>query len=84
MTLRDVLKGKDTERGDNYKLYPRLLEIELIAKSILTYTHVQFPQYTLHDFSHSLSVEKNLDWLIPDEIKKNLEAEEIFFLILSA
>lgn len=77
-SLRTTLKEK------NQELFNRLHEIEELAKSTLTYTVSKFPYYTPHDFKHSLNVEENLNWLVPDEKKTELNSYEIFFLIVSS
>jgi len=77
-SLRTVLKGK--HKG----LFNRLSEIEDLAKSILIYTVSKFPYYTPHSFKHSLNVEENLNWLVPDGKKMDLNSYEIFFLLISS
>jgi hypothetical protein len=76
--LRQVLRERDLA------LENRLSEIEKTAKSVLTYTAGAFPYYTPHDFLHSSNVEENLNWLIPDGVKHDLNEWEIFFLIVAA
>lgn len=76
--LRDILKEK------NPSLHSKLEEIEKLASAVLTYTAGGFPYFTPHGFTHSLKVEENLDWLIPDEEKPKLNDWEIFFLIVAA
>jgi len=77
-SLRNALYDK------NKALYNRLPPIEDASRSVLTYTASKFPYYTPHDFRHSLNVEENLNWLVPDEIKSKMNDHEIFFLIVSA
>jgi hypothetical protein len=80
--LREVLQAKcDHERLNYSSALPLIKEV---ARKLMTYTHGKFPYYTLHDFNHSEQVERNLDELIPDEVKHSLNAEEIYFLIVSA
>lgn len=62
----------------------RLPEIERLAMSVLTYTAGGFPYFTSHDYAHSVQVEENLNWLIPDEVKLDLSGHEIFFLLVAA
>lgn len=76
--LRQILQNRTEE------LYGRLLKIEKIARSLLSYTQGKFPYYTPHDFSHSINVEENLNWIIPDNIKEKMNSHEIFFLIVAA
>ncbi|MFQ5821430.1 MAG: hypothetical protein ACE5I5_15710 [Candidatus Heimdallarchaeota archaeon] len=77
-SLRRILEDRDPQ------LYSQLMKIEKSAKSLLSYTHGKFPYYTPHDFSHSLNVEENLNWLIPDPIKEQMNFHEIFFLLIAA
>ena len=66
-------------------LYGRLINIREKAKPLLSYTQGKFPYYTPHDFSlHSVAVEENLNWLIPDNVKQKMHTLEIFFLIVAA
>jgi hypothetical protein len=77
-SLRSYLGDK------NSTLFKRLEGIETDAKNVLIYTVSKFPYYTPHDFSHSLNVEDILNWLIPDEKKKEMDSYEIFLLLVSA
>jgi hypothetical protein len=78
-SLRNSLKDKDEA------LYDRLMLIEPIARSVLTFTASKFPDFTPHDFGlHSLNVEKILNWMVPDEVKSSMDSYELFFLITSA
>jgi hypothetical protein len=76
--LTEILKASDEE------LYGRLLHIGGKAKTLLSYTQGAFPFYTPHDFFHSESVQENLEWLIPDSIKEDLNKYEIFLLLVAA
>jgi hypothetical protein len=78
ISLFKLIEHRDKE------LYGRLLQIKKKAEALLTYTHGKFPYYTPHDFHHSASVEENLNWLIPDDIKDKMNSYEIFFLICAA
>lgn len=77
-SLRKVLEDKNPE------LYGKLLNIEKVARSLLTYTAGKFPYYTPHDYLHSENVEDNLNWIITDELKGKLNTHEIFFLLVAA
>jgi molecular chaperone HtpG len=77
-TLKDVLEKKSPE------LSGRLPKIRDVAETLLSYTQGKFPYYTPHDFSHSLNVEENLNWIIPDKIKEQMTPNELFFLIVAA
>jgi len=70
--------------NQNPRLYGRLIDIREKAKPSLSYTQGKFPYYTPHDFTHSLAVEENINWLIPDNVKQKMETFEIFFLIVAA
>lgn len=71
-------------QNNSQQLYGRLLKIEEIARCLLSYTQGKFPYYTPHDFTHSLIVEDNLNWIIPDNVKNNMNNNEIFFLLVAA
>jgi molecular chaperone HtpG len=77
-SLTDLLREK------NIGLYNRLAEIEKIARDILQYTQAKFPYYTPHGFKHSENVLENLNWLLPEDVKAELNPHELFFLIVAA
>ncbi len=77
-SLQDVLKRK------NKTLWKRLEGIREKAEAVLQYVHGQFPYYTPHGIHHSLAVEEILNWLVLDEVKDKMAAEELFFLIVAA
>ncbi len=77
-SLKNVLQEK------NIKLFNRIDEIEKQARNILQYAQGKFPYYTPHGFLHSENVLENLNWLMPDELKKEPNDYELFFLIISA
>ena len=66
------------------KLFGTLMKVEKVVRGLLSYTHGTFPYYTPHDFSHSLNVVENLNWMIPDNVKKQMNDHEIFFLLIAA
>jgi len=70
--------------NDTPELHGRLLALRKKAESLLSYTHCPFPFYTPHDFTHSTTVEENLNWLIPDDLKTKMNAHEMFLLIIAA
>lgn len=78
ITLQKLLETND--KG----LFGRLIGISDIGRTLLSYTQGAFPYYTPHDFHHSVTVEENLNWIIPDSIKESLNIYEIFFLICAA
>lgn len=78
ISLIKLLENRDKE------LCGRLPQIRNNAMSLLSYTSGKFPYYTPHDFSHSLNVEENLNWLVPDHLKEDMNPYELFFLIAAA
>lgn len=77
-SLRNVLK----EKSNRY--YKRLDQLEEKAKNLLPHIFGTFPDYTDHDWSHSCAVEANLDWLLPDMVKRKLSSAEVFCLLIAA
>lgn len=77
-SLEDILHKKNSE------LYGRLLKIKENAKSLMSYTQAKFPTFTPHDFSHGVNVEENLNWLLTEKVKEEMNPHEIFFLLVSA
>jgi len=77
-SLRSILEEKDEE------LFKRLDEIEKQARNVLQYTQAKFPYYTPHGFLHSENVLENLNWLLSEDVKNELNGHELFFLIISA
>ena len=87
MSSYEISLRKELQRREDplsRELSGRLEAIKKIAKKLLVYTHVKFPYYTPHGFSHSENVEENLNWLIPDVLKQESLSYDIFFLILGA
>lgn len=78
VSLRQVLGNR------NPSLSGRLEEIQDIAMGLLSYTQGKFPYFTPHGFSHSLNVEENLNWMIPDDVKNKMNSHEVFFLLIAA
>lgn len=78
ISLAKVLENRDID------LHGRLPKIREYAEPLLSYTHGAFPYYTPHGFSHGANVEENLNWLVPDKIKEEMTAYELFFLIIAA
>ena len=78
ISLAKILSNRSPE------LHGRLSMIRKSAKPLLSYVHGKFPYYTPHDFSHSTNVEENLNWIIPDQLKEEMNSYEIFFLIVAA
>lgn len=77
-SLRSILQDKNVE------LFNRLAEIEKQARKILQYVPGKFPYYTPHGFLHSENVLENLNWLMSEELKMELNDHELFFLIIAA
>ncbi len=78
ISLSGILGNKDP------KLSGRLPQIRNTAEPLMSYTHGKFPYYTPHDFLHSIGVEENLNWIVPDQVKEKMNPYEIFFLIVAA
>ena len=78
ISILNLLAKRDAE------LYGRLLNIRKKAEPLLSYTQGKFPYYTPHDFSHSANVEENLNWLVPDQLKEDMNKYELFFIIVAA
>jgi molecular chaperone HtpG len=79
-----LLKKKEEEEGYGPTLSTTAINVAKQAKDILGRIQVFFEEYTLHDISHSEDVIKNMWEFIPDKVKENLNAMEIYLLILSA
>jgi len=77
-TLRQELERRCPE------LAGRLPKIYEKAEKILVFTQSKFPHFTPHGLSHGKIVEENLNWLIPDHVKRKMDCWEIFFLIIAA
>ena len=71
-SLKDCLKEK------NKDLCNRLVEIEKQAKNVLQYAQAKFPYYTPHGFMHSENVLENLNWLVPEEVKAEMNCFDLF------
>jgi hypothetical protein len=78
--LIDILKS----RTEGPKLANRLDDIRLKAIPLLKKIGETFPQYTLHDVTHSENIITNLNLLIPDILKEKLNIYEIYFLVAGA
>lgn len=76
--LEDILKKKSAAQ------YEKFSRIKEQAKDILPKIRIPFPEYNNHDIKHAEVVEKNLNYVIPDNIKENLNSDEIFCLLCGA
>jgi hypothetical protein len=79
-SLEEVLKGKPV--GES--LFHNLKRIEEKAEPLLSKIIETFPEYTIHDIRHSKEVIRNLNLVIPDTLKANLNEYEIYYLIACA
>ena len=79
-----LLKKKEEEEGYEATLSTPVINVAKQVEPILGRIPVIFEEYTLHDISHSENVIKNMWKFIPAEVKENLNAVEIYLLILSA
>ena len=73
--LRSFLSTED--------LVHRLLSIESRVKDFYRFWQVHAPHYTDHGKTHCKTLEKNLDELIPDDFKNEIDEYEIFLLLSS-
>jgi hypothetical protein len=71
-SLEEVLKGKPV--GES--LFHNLKRIEEKAEPLLSRIVETFPEYTIHDIRHSKEVIKNLNLVIPDTLKADLNEYE--------
>ena len=82
MTEKNVIETLSSKTGGD-KLANRLDDIKSKAIPLLKKIGETFPEYTLHDISHSENVLENFNLLIPDNLKDRLNIYEIYFLIAS-
>lgn len=78
--LIEILRSK----RDGDKLANRLNDIKIKAMPLLNEIGKMFPEYTLHDISHSENVIENFELIVPVILGENLNIYEIYFLIASA
>jgi HD superfamily phosphodiesterase len=80
LSLEEALKVKPggEDLVHSLKLIKRRAE-PLLAKIVET-----FPEYTIHDIRHSEKVLENLDEIIPDPLKEELNAYELYFIKIAA
>lgn len=79
-----LLKVKEENEGYGATLSSTVINVTEQVEPILGRIPIIFEEYTLHDISHSENVLKNMWKFIPEEVKKNLSAIEIYLLILSS
>lgn len=82
MAEKNLIETLRSKTGGD-KLENRLDDIKSRAIPLLKKIGETFPEYTLHDISHSENVLLNFDLLIPDVLKEMLNIYEIYFLIAS-
>jgi molecular chaperone HtpG len=78
LDLKEVLRSKNEDLCHDLKLVTENVE------PLLSRIAIGFSQYTLHDIKHSELVITNLNTIIPDSLKEELNEYEIFFLLCSA
>ncbi|MEM2087516.1 MAG: HD domain-containing protein [Thermoproteota archaeon] len=66
------------------ELKEKLEKIRKIAEPILDKIKETFPEYTIHDIRHSDEVIKNFDLIILEDLQKNMNPYEKFFLLAAA
>ena len=79
-----LLKEREKKEGCDATLSTTVINVAKQVELILGRIQVIFEEYTLHDISHSENVIKNMWKFIPAEVKENLNAMEMYLLILSA
>jgi len=77
--LEETLKAKP----DGENLTHSLNNIKTKAKPLLSKIVETFPNYTLHDITHSERILGYLNLIIPDSLKERLNPYEIYFLVAS-
>jgi len=82
--LFKLLEKKEKEEGYEATLSTIAINVAKQVEPILGRISVIFEEYTLHDISHSENVLNNMWNFIPDKAEENLNAMEIYLLILSA
>lgn len=85
MKLYKLLVQKEKEPDFDGKKLSSDIEntIKNIRPILATIYHI-FPEYTLHDISHSERVLRYMSELMPEEVQNNLNYQELYILILSA
>jgi HSP90 family molecular chaperone len=82
--LFKLLVEKEKNEGFRSTLSATVTKVVEQVKPILDRIPVLFEEYTLHDISHSKNVLDNMGKFIPADVKENLNASELYLLILSA
>jgi molecular chaperone HtpG len=82
--LFQLLKKKEEKEDIGTVLSTTVVNVSKQVEPILGRIPVLFKEYTLHDISHSDNVIKNMGNFIPKEVKDNLNALEVYLLLLSA
>ncbi|GEM_PF-5439261 len=77
MTILDLLQDKK----EGPRLVDCLKHVREVAAIKLQHTRDLFPHFTDHTISHSDQVLELLDNLVPDDVKKSLNAWELYFLV---
>ena len=74
-SLREILKSSDS----NY--YSKFKHIESLVTSVIANSRIFFSTYTNHDLKHLNNVEENINRILPENTKNDLNNEEIFCLL---
>lgn len=78
--FKEILQN--TENGK--ELYTRLCILKTVITPELEKITEFFPEYTKHDIIHSENIIENLNIIISDNLKEDLNEFEIYFLLCSA
>ena len=73
-----------SEKADTSRLLSDLEKIREVAAELLKQVVKTFPEYTMHDISHSDRILEILGRVLPDGLKKELNCYELFFLAAAA
>lgn len=85
--IYQTLSEKEEKSHHNQEVISLINSVSTIVKETdILLTHIQdtFPEYTLHDSTHSVKIVELMDKIIPDKTLKSLNALELSILILSA
>jgi len=82
--LFKLLQKKEQEEDLGAGLSNKVGDVVQQVKPILDRIPFLFEEYTLHDISHSKNVLDNVGKFIPEKVKENLNALDLYLIILSA
>lgn len=79
-----TLERKIQQTPEGSRLLHQLDQHKARVSPLLARIVVTFPEFTDHDIKHSEEVISILGWLIPETLRKKLNAYEIYFLLSAA